>query len=133
MQRPIPSAMTRFAMAGALALAALGGGVASAQNHDDQHHGDQHHGDQHQGGQHDDHHPGPPAPHGPPPGPMHSHWQKGQRLPVQFRDRSHYVDYHRYHLHAPPRGYQWVRTDDGSYALVALTTGLIAELIAASR
>jgi Ni/Co efflux regulator RcnB len=126
MKHPIPSAMARIAMAGALALAALGGGVASAQQHDD------HHGDQHQGGQHDDHHPGPAAPHGAPAG-GHGHWQKGQSLPMQFRDRSHYVDYHRYHLHAPSRGYQWVRTDDGSYAMVAITTGLIAELVAASR
>ena len=119
-------------MAGALAFAALGGGVASAQNHDNHDNHDNH---GNNNGGHDDHHPGPVAQHGGGPGPQmgHNHWQKGQRLPVQFRDRSRYVDYRQYHLRAPPRGYQWVRTDDNNYALVALTTGLISELIAASR
>jgi Ni/Co efflux regulator RcnB len=42
------------------------------------------------------------------------------------------VDYRRHHLRAPPRGYQWVRADN-DYALVALTTGLIASIVAASN
>ncbi len=98
------------ALAGALALAALGGGVAAAQHHDD--------------GRHDDHHPGPPDRGG------HGRWQRGDRVPPEYRAPSRYIDYRRYHLHPPGRGYQWVRTDDGGYALVALTTGLIAELAA---
>jgi Ni/Co efflux regulator RcnB len=62
------------------------------------------------------------------------HWARGQRLPATYyRDRSHYVDYRAYHLRAPPRGYRWVRTDDNNYALVAITTGLIASLIAANH
>ncbi len=91
------------ALAGALALAALGGGVAVAQHHDDQH-------------------PGPPD------GGGQGHWRRGDRAPPEYRGPSHYIDYRHYHLHPPGRGYQWVRTDDGGYALVALTTGLIAEL-----
>jgi Ni/Co efflux regulator RcnB len=62
------------------------------------------------------------------------HWGRGERLPSSYyQDRSHYVDYRAYHLRAPPRGYRWVRTDDNNYALVAITTGLIASIIAASR
>jgi Ni/Co efflux regulator RcnB len=40
------------------------------------------------------------------------HWARGQRL---------------------PRGYRWVQTDDNNYAMVAITTGLIASLIAANH
>jgi Ni/Co efflux regulator RcnB len=59
----------------------------------------------------------------------HPQWRQGQRLPAQYRTRGHYVDYHRHHLRAPPRGYQWVQVDN-NYALVALTSGLIASLVA---
>ncbi len=98
------------ALAGALALAALGGGVAVAQHHDDGRHDD---GGHHDGG--------------------NGHWRRGDRVPPEYRAPSHYIDYRRFHLHPPGRGYQWVRTDDGGYALVALTTGLIAELAASGR
>jgi Ni/Co efflux regulator RcnB len=61
-------------------------------------------------------------------------WARGERLPYDYyQDRGHYVDYRAYHLRAPPRGYRWVRTDDNNYALVALTTGLIASIIASNR
>ena len=62
------------------------------------------------------------------------HWARGQRLPrAYYQDRSHYVDYRSHHLRAPPRGYRWVQTDDNNFAMVAITTGLIASLIAANR
>lgn len=58
-------------------------------------------------------------------------WARGERLPsTYYSDRGHYVDYRRYHLRQPPRGYQWVRVDNNNYALVALTSGLIASIIA---
>jgi Ni/Co efflux regulator RcnB len=57
-------------------------------------------------------------------------WARGERLPATYRTRGHYVDYRRHHLRQPPRGYQWVQVDN-NYALVALTTGLISQLIAA--
>jgi Ni/Co efflux regulator RcnB len=61
-------------------------------------------------------------------------WAKGQRMPrAYYQDRSHYVDYRSHHLRRPPRGYQWVETDDNDYALVALTTGLIAAIIASNH
>ena len=62
------------------------------------------------------------------------HWARGQRLPSSYyQDRSHYVDYRSHHLRAPPRGYRWVQTDDNNFAMVAITTGLIASLIAANH
>jgi len=65
----------------------------------------------------------------------HGHrWARGQRMPSSwYQDRNHYVDYRSHHLRAPPRGYRWVRTDDNNFALVALTTGLIASIIAANN
>jgi Ni/Co efflux regulator RcnB len=63
-----------------------------------------------------------------------SHWAQGQRMPkTYYSDRSHYVDYRSNHLSAPRRGYRWVRTDDNNYAMVAITTGLIASIVAANR
>ncbi|MDB5423367.1 MAG: putative secreted protein [Phenylobacterium sp.] len=57
-------------------------------------------------------------------------WARGERLDrTYYSDRSRYVDYRRHHLRAPPRGYQWVQVDN-NYALVALTSGLIASIIA---
>lgn len=58
----------------------------------------------------------------------HHNWSRGQRLPsTYYADRSHYVDYRANHLRRPPHGYQWVQADD-NFALVALTTGLIASI-----
>lgn len=37
-------------------------------------------------------------------------------------------DYRYYRLRPPPYGYGWVRSDDGTYLLVALATGLILDL-----
>ncbi|WP_455555755.1 RcnB family protein [Comamonas sp.] len=86
-------------------------------------------------------HPGarpaqPGHPHGMPPGqakrlgagPQHN-WVKGTRVPPQFRT-SHYVvnDWHRHGLKRPPRGHQWVQYG-GDYLLVAIATGVIAQLI----
>ena len=61
----------------------------------------------------------------------HHNWARGQNLPSEYRTRGHYVDYRRHHLRAPPRGYQWVQVDN-NYVMVALTTGLIASIIASN-
>ena len=58
-------------------------------------------------------------------------WRQGQRLPASYRTRGHYVDYRQHHLRQPPRGYQWVQADN-NYVLVALTSGLIASIIASN-
>ena len=57
----------------------------------------------------------------------HRNWSRGQRLDPSYRTRSHYVDYRSHHLRRPPRGYQWVQADN-NFLLIALTTGLIAEI-----
>lgn len=104
----------------ALALSLLAGTAAVAQpyNHDNR--------DNH--GRYDQ------ARHGDHRGPAGHHWARGQRMPsTWYRNRGHYVDYRSHHLRAPPRGYQWVQTDDNNFAMVALTTGLIASIVAANH
>jgi len=72
-------------------------------------------------------------------------WQNGQQQPrqydsqrqyerqgqqPQYSQRQYYVnDWRAHHLYAPPYGYQWVQADGGDYLLVALATGLIANLL----
>ena len=99
-----------------LALTLLAGTAAQA----DPHHGDRYddHGRYEQNRHDNGNHYG-----------QRKHWNRGDRLPSTYYSRSNYVDYRRYHLRQPPRGYQWVRVDN-NYALVALTTGLIASIIA---
>lgn len=52
-------------------------------------------------------------------------WERGHRYegPV-------YVvhDYREYRLRTPPRGYHWVRADDGDYLLVGIATGIILDM-----
>jgi len=61
-------------------------------------------------------------------GPDHS-FQRGTRLPAQYRSRQYVVDDWRgHHLSAPPRGYHWVQTG-GDYVLVAIATGVILQLL----
>ncbi|MEQ1515597.1 MAG: RcnB family protein [Usitatibacteraceae bacterium] len=61
-------------------------------------------------------------------GPNHNFY-KGGRLPAENRNRQYVVDDWRGHrLSAPPRGYHWVQTG-GDYVLVAIATGIIAQLL----
>ncbi len=61
-------------------------------------------------------------------GPGHNFY-RGERLPVEYRHRNYVVDDWRgHHLSAPPRGYHWVQTG-GDYVLVAIATGIIAQLL----
>ncbi|MNU08021.1 Nickel/cobalt homeostasis protein RcnB precursor [compost metagenome] len=54
---------------------------------------------------------------------------RGSRIPPQYRTR-HYVvnDWRGHRLAPPPRGYHWVQ-NGGDYLLVAIATGVIAQLI----
>jgi Ni/Co efflux regulator RcnB len=61
----------------------------------------------------------------------HDEWRKGARMSRNDWRRGRRFDYRRYHLSAPPRGYEW-REVDGNYVLAAAATGLIATIIAAS-
>jgi len=59
----------------------------------------------------------------------HHHWERGHR----YTGRVVIVqDYERVRLRPPPRGYHWVRSDNGDFLLVAVTTGVIASIIAAA-
>lgn len=61
-------------------------------------------------------------------GPNHE-FHRGQRLPPEYRNRQYVVDDWRgHHLSAPPRGYHWVQTG-GDYVLVAISTGIILQLL----
>src|SRR6478752_4774319 len=56
-------------------------------------------------------------------------WNRGERLPMQYRDRQYIVsDWRGHHLSAPPRGYYWVQ-NGSDYLLVAVATGIIAQLL----
>jgi Ni/Co efflux regulator RcnB len=56
-------------------------------------------------------------------------WNRGDRLPAQYRDRQYVVnDWRGHHLSAPPRGYQWVQ-NGSDYLLVAIATGIITQLL----
>lgn len=61
----------------------------------------------------------------------HESWyHRGGYVPAQYRDRRYVVsDWRSYRLREPPRGYEWVRSDDGDFLLVAAATGAITDLI----
>jgi Ni/Co efflux regulator RcnB len=61
----------------------------------------------------------------------HDEWKKGAHMRHEDWDRGEKIDYHHYHLNAPPRGYEW-REVDGNFVLAAAATGVIASIIAES-
>jgi Ni/Co efflux regulator RcnB len=59
------------------------------------------------------------------PGPG-GHWERGHR----YDGRVIIVnDYRERHLREPPRGYRWQRADNNDFLLVAIATGVIADII----
>ena len=61
---------------------------------------------------------------------LHRGWNKGERLPDIYLQQRYYVtDYRVYHLAAPRPGYHWVRVPDGRFVLVAVATGVIADIL----
>jgi Ni/Co efflux regulator RcnB len=62
----------------------------------------------------------------------HDGWYKrGGHVPPQYRSGSYVVtDWRARHLRQPPRGYQYVRSDNGDFLLVAISTGIIASILA---
>ncbi|CAL60519.1 conserved hypothetical protein; putative exported protein [Herminiimonas arsenicoxydans] len=61
-------------------------------------------------------------------GPRHDFY-KGTRIPYEYRNRQYVVnDWRRHHLHAPPRGYQWVQTGP-DYVLIAVSSGIIMQIV----
>jgi Ni/Co efflux regulator RcnB len=61
----------------------------------------------------------------------HEGWyHRGGRVPEEYyHDRRYYVDYHAYHLAPPPPDHVWIRSDTGDFLLVAVATGVIADLV----
>jgi len=61
----------------------------------------------------------------------HEGWyRRGGYLPVEYRESRYVVyDWRADHLREPPRGYHWVRSDNGDFLLVAITTGVIVDLL----
>jgi Ni/Co efflux regulator RcnB len=58
------------------------------------------------------------------------YYYRGDVLPYEYRRHMVVVnDWNAYGLYAPPYGYQWVRSDTGEILLIALATGLIANLL----
>ncbi|MBN6150037.1 RcnB family protein [Xanthomonas sp. AmX2] len=69
--------------------------------------------------------PAPPRPH---------YWARGERYHDYYRGPIYVVnDYPRYELRRPPRGYHWVRDDRGNMLMVAIATGIIADLVLNGR
>ncbi|MCD2511171.1 RcnB family protein [Comamonas endophytica] len=124
------------AAAAAVALT-LGLGATVAQAQPDHRRGPPGHSQGHGPDRHDrfdrhdrnDHRGPPPHAHGRHgAGPNHD-WVRGSRVPPHYRTR-HYVvqDWRGHRLSAPPRGYQWVQ-NGADYLLVAIATGVIAQII----
>lgn len=61
----------------------------------------------------------------------HKEWKKGYRMRDEDWRRGERVDWKRYRLSEPPRGYEW-RMVDGNYVLAAVATGVIASVVAAA-
>lgn len=60
----------------------------------------------------------------------HPYWVRGGHYYGSGYAPTYVVnDWRDYGLRAPPRGYYWRRSDRGDYLLVALATGVIADLI----
>ena len=56
-------------------------------------------------------------------------WHRGAHIPRTYRDREYVVSHwEEHHLRRPPRGYEWVQVG-GDYVLVAIASGIIAEIL----
>ena len=66
----------------------------------------------------------PPRHYGPP------RWARGHRIhDYGWAPTYVVVDYDRYGLRHPPRGYHWRRDDRGDWLLVAIASGIIADVV----
>jgi Ni/Co efflux regulator RcnB len=59
----------------------------------------------------------------------HKNHRKGDRLEVVYLEPRYHVDYRHHRLSAPPPGHRWVRHPDGRFILVAVATGIIADIL----
>ena len=57
-------------------------------------------------------------------------YSRGDRLPERYRQKNYVVsDWRQHNLRAPSRGHHWVRDDNNQYFLVAITSGIIANIM----
>lgn len=57
-------------------------------------------------------------------------WQVGHRYRDYYGGPVYVVnDYPRYHMRRPPYGHQWIRDDRGNMLLVAIASGIIADIV----
>ncbi len=71
----------------------------------------------------------PPPPYRPGPGPGRHQWRRGDR----YYGNRYVVDHwRRYGLRPPPPGYQWVQSG-GQFVLIAVASGVIADIILNAR
>ena len=64
------------------------------------------------------------------PPPHFADFHRGERLTQEYRHPNYVVsDWRAHRLHAPPRGYHWVEVGP-DFLLVAIATGIIAEVLA---
>ena len=88
--------------------------AATAKNkHHDRHHHDHHHHHDDDDDRHD----------------HHRHRHDYRRGVVYVEERIYVDDYRDYDLAPPPRGHRWVRSPDGKYVLIAVATGVIADIL----
>lgn len=88
--------------------------AATAKNkHHHRHHDDHHHHHDDDDDRHD----------------HHGHRHDYRRGVVYVEERIYVDDYRDYDLAPPPRGHRWVRSPDGKYVLIAVATGVIADIL----
>jgi Ni/Co efflux regulator RcnB len=137
---------TRLSLLIAAAIIGISAGPVMAQSHGHGHghgHGDQDQGGQDQGEQdhgdrgrsdkhreNDERH-GDRGYYGMHDRGRHEGWYKrGGYVPEEYRGGRYVVnDWHRENLREPPRGYRWVRSDNGDFLLIAVATGVIMDLL----
>jgi Ni/Co efflux regulator RcnB len=57
-------------------------------------------------------------------------YHRGGYVPAEYRGSRYVVtDWRTRRLREPPRGYHWVRSDDGQFLLVAIASGVIADIL----
>ena len=114
--------MKRLLLAASIACLCLASTSAFAKGHGHGGHGG--------GGHHhdyDDHDGHPPGKHK---GWHKRDWHRGDRIEVIEIEHRYYIDdYAHYHLRQPPHGHRWVRTPDGKFILIAVATGIIADIL----
>jgi len=132
--------MKRFLLASSISLMLLSNAAMAAPGHGNGHGGGKPHADQAVHGDHGDRHDAYEDGHHYAKGHKAHHdnglhlgqhkFERGERVPSVYLERRYYVeDYRMYNLAPPPRGYRWVRPDDGRYLLISTATGLISQIL----